>query len=512
MEPARDRDRSAPSPALDALFGPLERWGWVFEAPRPYEPSELRSHPPAPRQGERYADAYAAWRERIERHEADALSRSWTEPRWSARRPPEPYTLGAVFGGTATGWHALVTTLGASLLGSGAHLTVVNLSERAVAPSLKVLARRCRYHVRIDTVAPAKCSFDLLSYIGPEQLVDFVVDVLRHDDPAAAEAREDRALLRAVASALHRRVTAERLAAALRVVLRESAPPSPGETLAADEHQRLSGLFGEQRRQHTDVIARAARLEHELADFVALERSGRHAPPEAAAGVEDLRIVEAARTPDRLDFDFSVRLLIEATLRRLSALPGGAGEVVLVAGADRFSRRTLQTLSDLAEQGGPRLVLLFGHLRDEALDMLGSGHAAVAFMRLTDHREAAQASSFIGTEHKFVVSQATRTRSTSYEQSRGRGTGDERSHSSGIGPDFGRTLGESRGHSESRNTGTSRGESVSASETDQRVLEPIAEPHVLQGLPETGVLLVDLRTRQPVFADCDPTILASGFA
>ncbi len=128
-------------------------------------------------------------------------------------------------------------------------------------------------------------------------------------------------------------------------------------------------------------------------------------------------------------------------------------------------------------------------------------------MRLTDHREATQASNFIGTDHKFVVSQTTRTRGESYEQSRGDTASDERGRSDARGPDFGRTLTQSIGHSHSTNVGSSRGENFTASETDQRVLEPIAEPHVLQSLPETGLLLVNLQTRVPVFADCDPTIV-----
>ena len=48
---------------------------------------------------------------------------------------------------------------------------------------------------------------------------------------------------------------------------------------------------------------------------------------------------------------------------------------------------------------------------------------------------------------------------------------------------------------------------LTASVTDQRVEEPIAEPHVIQSLPETGILLVNLESRRPTFADCDPTIV-----
>lgn len=510
MKQATEDPRRYSSPALNALFGPVERWGWELTVPTEAAPSTLRASPPVPRAGEDYAAVYQQWREQIETHEAAELEQASAIATWSARRPQDEYAMAAVFGGTATGWHALVTTLGGSILGARQHLTIVNLSERVVAASLRKLAKPCGYQVRMDTVAPQKCSFDLFSYIGGEQLIDFIVDVLHHDDAeAGGDALEDRAVLRAVRKALGEPLTCERLQAGLRVVLRESAPPGTGDILTADEHQRLSSLFGEERRQRTDVIARAARLESALGDFVTLERSGALAPPERSGHAEDLRIIEALRTPDRLDFDFSVRLLIEAILRRVirQGTTPHQPSVLIIVGADRLNRRIIGSLSDLAEQRAVRLVLLFAHLRDDALDALGSSKSAVALMRLTDHREAGEASKFIGSEHKFVVSQTTRTRGESYEASRGQTTSQDRGRSQSRGPDFGRTIGESTSQSQGTSSTSSRGETFSASETDQRVFEEKVQPHVLQSLPETGLLFVNLRTRETLFADCDPTLV-----
>lgn len=77
------------------------------------------------------------------------------------------------------------------------------------------------------------------------------------------------------------------------------------------------------------------------------------------------------------------------------------------------------------------------------------------------------------------------------------------------GPDFGTTIGQSSSCAKGTTSTASRGEGFTASETEQRVDEPITEAHVLQSLPETGLLLVDLQTREPVFADCDPTLVVS---
>jgi hypothetical protein len=495
---------------LSALFGPVERWGWALERPEPFKPSALRCAPPEPRAGSDYAAAYEDWRGQIEAEEANALALASIDASWSARRPPGDYPLAAVFGGTVTGWHALVTTLGCSILGSGSRLNVVNLSERRVTASLKTLARRCGYRVRIDTVAPDTSSIDVFSFAGQEQLIDFVVDVIHHNAETSAEARADRAVLRSVTDVMTLPPTVVRVQEGLRVLLRESGPPGPDDVLSPDEYQRLSSLVGDQRREHTDIVARASRLEHELSDFIALERSGWHASPEVSPDPDDLRIIEAARTPDRRDFDFSVRILVQALVRRLMSPspPRFERDVFVIVGADRLSSHLIQSFSDLAEGGSVRLAMIFTHLRDETLDALGSGKAAIVFMRLTDHREAAQASSFIGSEKKFVVSQTTRTRSESYEHSQGRASSKEHGRSDARGPDFGRTLTESGSSSDSINVGSSRGESFSASETDQRVIEPITEPHTFQSLPETGLLIADRDTRVPVFADCDPTLLA----
>ena len=103
------------------------------------------------------------------------------------------------------------------------------------------------------------------------------------------------------------------------------------------------------------------------------------------------------------------------------------------------------------------MVMVFAHLRDDALDALGAGDAAVAFMRLADHREASHASNFIGREHKFVVSQTTRSRSESYEQQRGQQGGEQRGRGDSLGPNFGRTISENMSESTGWQSGSSHG-------------------------------------------------------
>ena len=80
---------------------------------------------------------------------------------------------------------------------------------------------------------------------------------------------------------------------------------------------------------------------------------------------------------------------------------------VIVAGADEITRAPLEHLSDACERRGIPLTLLFGHLRDDGLALLGGGTAG--FMRLGNHAEAEQAPNFIGRQRTFVLSQLTAT-------------------------------------------------------------------------------------------------------
>ena len=509
MGQGTDRQRSYPSAALADLFSPVERWGWTLVVPEEYAPSALRTRPPAPVAGVPYATTFQDWRQRIETEEAVGIENGATVATWSAQRPAQAYSHAVVFGGTVTGWKALLTTLGGSILGSGARLTVVNLSERLVTSPLRNLAKKCGYRVRSDTLEVESSSFDLVSFVGAGQLIDLIVDVIHHDDESTADARADRAVLRKVAEALEPELTSERLKAGLQVTLREISPPGPENPLTVAEYQRLSSLGGAERRDHTDFVQRAADLEHRLEDFVRFERSGRHAPREALHDPEDLRIIEAARTPDRLDFELSVSALIEAVKRRIMRPPAHrtGPEVFVILGADRLKGPLLDTLAGLAEESSLQLVMLFSHLREDSRDALAAGGAAVAFMRLTDPREAEVAAQFIGKDERFVVSQTTRSRSDSYEKSEGRGRGSERGSSDARGIDFGRTLTESVGRSETTSENTSRGESYTASETEQLVEKPYVRQEAIQALAETGLLLVDVQKKETLLVDCDPTIV-----
>src|SRR5206468_5924913 len=199
------------------------------------------------------------------------------------------------------------------------------------------------------------------------------------------------------------------------------------------------------------------------------------------------------------------------------------------------------------------LVLAYRSIPAQVKERLGRGNAAVAFMRLGNAEDAKVASEQIGTEHRFVLSQLTDTvgasitdtsgwsytstvgttdsvsASTSTSQTTGRSTG--RGHTrADIAPFGERTASGSR--EQSTSTGTSDSESIteginasttwgwstssaiganeSLARTAQRSREFLVEPHQLQQLPPSAVIVsyASPQGRQVVLADANPAILA----
>jgi hypothetical protein len=203
---------------------------------------------------------------------------------------------------------------------------------------------------------------------------------------------------------------------------------------------------------------------------------------------------------------------VQWLVHRNSADAPPAGAIVVV-GADEVDHRHIERLSVLCERRNIRLVLFFAHLREESLHTIGGGE--VAFMRLANHQEAAQAAEFIGRHHKFMLSELTRAlggnETHSIADQEGYSVGE--SHGTGVttGPGGGgqrsRSWSRTRNWSQtvSRATGTNWNDAAAA----QRVYEFAVEPRVLQDLPDYALLLVKRDGRGSVVqaVECDPAIV-----
>jgi hypothetical protein len=137
--------------------------------------------------------------------------------------------------------------------------------------------------------------------------------------------------------------------------------------------------------------------------------------------------------------------------------------------------------------------------------MIGAGGAAAAFFALGNHKEAKEASDFIGAGYRWVESQHTRSEGDSLTRTFGVESGGSQTQTTN------QPMGGSSSQSVSMGTSysSSFGKSKEYSTSDQRVREAVLEPEVIQGLPATGMIWVEVRSKGQRIAanvDCNPQI------
>ncbi len=412
-----------------------------------------------------------------------------------------------VYGGTPDGWEALITTFGASCLGSGNRLTVIDLSEYAVAGELCNLAIQQGVSVNVVSLPEELAEFDALANLSPEEIRDILIEVLEGDEKGGASYRS-RALsdrvLGEVCDILRPRVTLDRILAALRAILgQEPEPPTRGGLLTPDEWLAVKDLFRDEARR--EARERIVALESELYQLKGL---GANAPTREQKG-HQLKCIALNISGQRVRNDYLKRLLVQLLIRSFRSVTGRAAgsEVYLVAGADAIERRYLEQLSDLSHRRGVRLIYMFSQLRDDTGEMLGGGGSAAAFMRLGNPAQAERAANYIGKEYKFELSQLTHStsNSTTHTSSANEGKGDGITKSGFL--NYQRSTTRNWGTSES----VARGITTQEGSTTSRVHEYAVEPTILQRLPETAMLIAQLDAarggRIVQACDCNPDLL-----
>jgi hypothetical protein len=461
-----------------------------------------------------YEQERQQWTQRAAEYEHAELTRLTGTPEWGSAEPPARRT--DVFGGTLHSWQSLLTVHGASIL-SERPLLVADLSGQHAADELGRLARYvgvpgAEYWLPEDL---GRCG--LLARLTPIQLADALAEAIHAGTPGGA--RADRAIdvrvMEQLTSALTPGgVTPVRLATAVQAAL--GHPISPGALTSAEIDLIQGTLFPESYRPQ--VGPNLIRLDAFLVDLA------RHCGTVPAglprpAFYTCLAVQPGTRTVRN---ELLAALVIQWLTVQVTAVNASAPAVV-IAGADQITRAHLECLADACERRGVSLTLLFRHLRDDAVSMIGQG--ATAFMRLGNHAEAEQAAGFLGRHHKFVLSQFTATYGTntsrtssdshSHGTSQSRGSSRTRSRSDdGIpGRSTSGSRTRSRDYSSNQNWSSSMsqadGTSWSGATTVQRVYEYAVEPAVLQNLPDNALLLT---TKGTISADlqaveCHPSII-----
>ena len=474
------------------------------------------------------------------------------QPLWYPVTLPDGIDRVDVAGGTLAGWSALLTMVASARLATGGEVTVIDLSEGAVARDLVALAGGMGISPLVWVLPGDLPRLDLGVGMPAEPLADVLAASASADLPAGAGAdpARDHAIVERVIGALGEGAGIANVTAGLRALAQVGDPRADIEAglLTAAQLERVTGLFGRGAADRV-VIERAMALEARLR---ALDRLGSDPSPLPRSTLRVIALDRGGTTFGNAMLGTYVTVSLTHLLRQA---PQGRPwrHTLCLAGADRLGGEVLDRLCDACESTRTGLVLAYRSIPVQVRERLGRGNAAVAFMRLGNAEDAKVAAEQIGTEHRFVLSQLTDTvgasvtgtsgwsytstvgttdsvsASTSTSQTTGRSTG--RGHTrADIAPFGERTASGSR--EQSTSTGTSDSESIteginasttwgwstssaiganeSLARTAQRSREFLVEPHQLQQLPPSAVIVsyAAPEGRQVVLADANPAILA----
>jgi hypothetical protein len=474
-----------------------------------------------------------------------------SQPQWFAVSLPEAVDRVDLAGGTLSGWSAMFTLVGASRLTAGGDLTVIDLTEGAVAGDLLTVAARSGVEPLVWVLPTDLPRLDLTAGLSAEALADVLALVVGvNEDERAGDMAQDNAILERLLGVFGRTATIAQATAALRALGQIGDPREDLRLglLNPDQFERITMMFG---RGATDqvVIGRAWAMESRLRK---LDRAGLEPvdlPPSR------LRVIGTDRRAgvfgNKVLGTYAVTALTHVIRQSAAGRPWQ--HTLLLAGADRLQGDVLDRLTDACETTRTGLLLAYRSIPPDVKARLGRGNAALAFMRLGNAEDAKVASEQIGTEHRFVLSQLTDTVGTSVTDTTGDsytstiGTADSVSTSVTTSETTGRSRGRGRSgesggapfgqsnwtKSRDRNysTGTSDSESIteginlstawgvstsraigvndSLARSAQRSREFLVEQHELQQLPPSAVIISTASRdgRRVVLADANPAIL-----
>ncbi|WP_258573393.1 hypothetical protein [Actinomadura parmotrematis] len=356
----------------------------------------------ARRRAERdHTAAYREWERRRDDYESQ---REW----YPVAVPPGVDRVDVV-GGTLAGWSAAVTTMGAARLAVGARVTVIDLSEGAVAHDLLRVAAD-RGDDPLVWVLPADLPrLDLTRGLPAEALADVLSLVVSAGEErhSTRDLSYDNSILERIIEVLGPGPSIPQITAALRVLAQVG---DPRDDLAAGlltdaQHERIATLFG---RNATDriVVRHAWALEAQLRKLDRLAAEQVQLPPSR------LHVVSMDRRAGVLTNRVLGTYVTTALTHRVrEAPPGGRWDHTLfLCGAEKLRGDVLDRLIDACETTGTGLVLMYRSIPPHVRERLGRrGHAAVGFMRLGNPEDARVAAEHIGADQRLLVAEITDT-------------------------------------------------------------------------------------------------------
>ncbi|MDL4814861.1 hypothetical protein [Actinomadura opuntiae] len=457
-----------------------------------------------------YDDARREWERR---HRAYESQREW----YPVAVPPGVDRVDVV-GGTLAGWSAAVTTMGAARLAVGARLTVIDLSEGAVAHDLLRLAAD-RGDDPLVWVLPADLPrLDVTRGLNPEALADVLSLVVSagEEEGGTRDLSFDNSILERLIEVLGPDATIPRITAALRVLAQVGDPREDlRKGLLTDEQlERVATLFG---RDATDriVVRRAWALEAQLRKLEKLATEPVGLPPSR------LHVVSMDRRAGVLTNRILGTYVTTALTHRIRESPPGGrwDHTLFLCGAEKLRGDVLDRLIDACEATGTGLVLMYRSIPRHVRERLGRrGHAAVGFMRLGNPEDARVAAEHIGTDQPLLVAEITDSAgetlfdvagesyasTVAYARPRGDGLTDP------VWSPLPAPAADDSVLVEGISSATAWGRTVTARRAEkQRFRELLVEPPQLQELPPTAMVFTHSGTtgRRIMLVDANPGII-----
>lgn len=484
------------------------------------------------------------------------------QPQWYGVSLPAGIDRVDVAGGTLAGWSALLALLAGLRLAAGGEVTVLDFSAGAVAQDLLAAARASGIDPLVWVLPGDLPRFGLGAGLTSTALADVLaVAATAAGDPAIpADPAQETAILARVAAVFEPPAgppgapgpSIAQLVAGLRVLAQVGQPGADVRAglLADAQAEAISGLYGRAAGDRV-ITERALALEAKLGQLASLGTAPVPLPPAR------LRVVAVDRRAGVTGSQVLGGYVAAALTERLRGEPPRAAgsrpwrHTVLIAGAEQLRGDLLDRLCGACETTGTGLVLAYRCLPGHIRARLGRGNAAVAVMRLGNAEDARVAGEQLGTEHRFVIAQLTDTvgasvtdtagqaytstvgrassvsvsvtSSVSSGRSAGRGrnrTGfgaftapavsvhGERSSSAGVSDALSSTGGINEATAWGAQTAQAIGVSNSLARSRQRSREFLVEPHELQQLPASAIIVsyASAAGRRVVLADANPGI------
>ncbi len=447
-----------------------------------------------------HARAYQEWQHRREAFES--------QHEWYAVTLPQTVDRVDVAGGTLAGWSAMATMMGAARLAAGSHVTVLDLSEGAVARELVELGNDQGERPQVWVLPGNLPQLDLTHGLEPEQLADVLALVVSvsEESGGARDQSFDNAILERVLGVLGGRPSIPRITAALRALAEVGDPRDDLQRglITDEELAKITTLFG---RGATDrvVIERAWALESQLRKLETLGSSPTLVPPSR------LRVIATDRRAGVLTNRVLGTYVAAALTHVLRRAPRGRPweHTLLLCGAEKLRGDVLDRFIDACETTSTGLVLMYRTIAPHVKERLGRGHAAVGFMRLGNAEDARIAAEHIGVEQKLEIAELTqkvgdRVRDT-----------EEGSYVSTVGPSapvpvFNGSEPSDAALPDGIGRVTAWGQSTSlAADAGKGSRELAVEPHELQQLPPTAMIFTHPETsgRRILMVDANPGIM-----